>query len=471
MGWTCDAQVFLNTACFNMDSYAFYSKYLWDMAMTQKEVGCVTEIIPAFGENTPACSAWGDAATIMPWNLYLFYGDKTILQQQYECMKQWADYEFSQDEKDGGSRLWKLKKGFGDWLAMDHDDPEEMFLGATDLTYISTAYYYYSTMIVAQTARILGNQADYDRYFTRACEIKDAFTKEYVTASGRLAINTQTAYILALYMGLLPDNAVEQNADALEAKLLSNNGYLNTGFLGTAYICQVLSAAGKDGAAYRLLFNEGTPSWLYGVNLGATTVWERWNSLNPDGSISSEGMNSFNHYAYGSVMEWMYRYMAGINPAAESPGFKKAVLTPRPNFRLKSVEASLNSPAGIYTVGWHMETDKTIRLRVQVPFDCEARLILPFSNGREELLRAGSYEFHYKAIKPLGEPPEIDGPFNRLKECIPVRPLLDKYFAGWQNIPRFHGQDSLARLCEIPYLHLNIDNIDLLKKDVEKLYS
>lgn len=182
-------------------------------------------------------------------------------------------------------------------------------------------------------------------------------------------------------------------------------------------------------------------------------------------------MNSFNHYAYGSVMEWMYRYMAGINPAAESPGFKKAVLTPRPNFRLKSVEASLNSPAGIYTVGWHMETDKTIRLRVQVPFDCEARLILPFSNGREELLRAGSYEFHYKAIKPLGEPPEIDGPFNRLKECIPVRPLLDKYFAGWQNIPRFHGQDSLARLCEIPYLHLNIDNIDLLKKDVEKLYS
>ena len=132
--------------------------------------------------------------------------------------------------------------------------------------------------------------------------------------------------------------------------------------------------------------------------------------------------------------------MAGINPAAESPGFKKAVLTPRPNFRLKSVEASLNSPAGIYTVGWHMETDKTIRLRVQVPFDCEARLILPFSNGREELLRAGSYEFHYKAIKPLGEPPEIDGPFNRLKECIPVRPLLDKYFAGWQNIPRFHGQ-------------------------------
>ena len=167
-------------------------------------------------------------------------------------------------------------------MAMDHDDLKEMFLGATDLTYISTAYYYYSTMIAAQTARILGNQAAYDLYFTRACEIKDAFTKEYVTASGRLAINTQTAYILALYMGLLPDNAVEQNADALEAKLLSNNGYLNTGFLGTAYICQVLSAAGKDEAAYRLLFNEGTPSWLYGVNLGATTVWERWNSLNSD---------------------------------------------------------------------------------------------------------------------------------------------------------------------------------------------
>lgn len=469
MGWTCDAQVFLTTACLNMDSYAFYNKYLWDLYQTQREVGCVTEVIPAFGATEPACSGWGDAAVIMPWNLYLFYGDQAILEQQYDSMKQWVDYIFSEDERSGGSGLWKLAKGYGDWLAMDHEDSGEQFLGATELTYISTAYYYYSTCIVAKAAAVLGKTADCDKYSRRAFRVRDAFRREYFTESGRLAVNTQTAYVLALFMGLVPEDAVEKTVLALEEKLEANNGYLKTGFLGTAYISRVLSAFGLDEAAYRLLFNEELPSWLYEVNLGATTVWERWNSLNPDGSVSSEGMNSFNHYAYGAIVEWMYRYMAGFMPDEESPGFKKVKLSPRINFRLKYLDAVLDSPAGEYSVHWGLEEGGEVYLKVTVPFDCEAVLTLPACSKQPQYLPAGTYEYRYLPEGLYGQVPTLDMPFNSLRSFIPARPLLNQYFPNWINITRFFGQDSLPKLCKIPFLGLDAENLPKLEEALAQL--
>ncbi|HEX3075246.1 MAG TPA: family 78 glycoside hydrolase catalytic domain [Lachnospiraceae bacterium] len=380
MGWTGDAQMFSGTACFNMDSDAFFHKYLYDLAKEQASLGgIVPHTVPSFGmskkdENnflSGGSCAWSEAATVIPWNLYLHYGDKAILKQQLSSMKDYVDYIRRQDD---GSRLWNTGFHFGDWLALDGKGDFDPY-GGTPTDLIATAFYSYSAELVAKAAKVLGKNDMADEYHTLSVEVREAFCEEFVTPRGRLTSDTQTAYILALYMDLVPEKYRGRIIELLRKNLECNNYYLKTGFVGTPYICRVLSENGYNDLAYRLLLNEEYPSWLYEIKLGATTIWERWNSLLADGTFGELGMNSLNHYTYGSIVEWMYRNMCGINPLEESPGFRKIRLAPQPNRLIKHAKATVNTAVGLYESGWCYE-EKSLHYQFLIPFNAQAELVL-----------------------------------------------------------------------------------------------
>ena len=399
MGWTGDAQVFCATATFNMDTHAFYRKYLFDMQKEQElSGGVVPVVVPNLirkSEFVLTSSAWADATTIIPWTSYLFSGDKSVLEAHYPSMKAYIETLCAQDD---GSRLWKPEFSFGDWLAQDGPSPYSAF-GGTDTDLISTAYYHYSTTLTARAAAVLGNVKDAELYFKLADEIRAAYQKEFRSATGRLAVDTQTAAVVSLFMDLMADKDRERVAARLHALLKSNNFYLKTGFVGTPYLCRVLSANGFNDTAYKLLLNDQFPSWLYCVNLGATTIWERWNSVQADGLIGDTGMNSLNHYAYGSICEWMYRDMCGLNPLAEAPGFRKVRIAPQPNGRLQYALARFDSPVGMYESGWEIKPDGELSIRVVVPFGGEAEIVLPHSDRAPFTVTRGTHVFTYRPTR------------------------------------------------------------------------
>ena len=378
VGWTGDAQIFSGTACYNMDTYAFFRKYMHDFAINQKmNGGMAPKVVPAFGFS--GCSAaWGDAATIIPWNVYLHSGDKTILEEQFESMRSWVDYIKAQDS----NRLWASGFHYGDWLALD--GPYKVrCIGRTDVFFIASAFYYYSSMIVSKAAGVLGLDKIAKEYKSLSEEIKKAIQNEYFTSTGRLAIDTQTAHVLALFMGLTPDGHKTRIANDLKTLITVNNNHLDTGFVGTPYICRVLSNEVDNELAYTLLLHEDYPSWLYSVKMGATTIWERWNSILPDGNISDTGMNSLNHYAYGSIVEWMYRDVAGINPTESHPGFNEIYFEPKPDMRLKYAKACLDSPKGEIISSWEIKDSSSVEYKIKVPFDSKAVLVLSNANIKD----------------------------------------------------------------------------------------
>lgn len=387
MGWTGDAQVFSATASFNGYTPAFYRKYLYDMLLEQKNrSGSVPYVIPdilqriylTVGEGDPdpsGSSVWGDAATIIPWMLYCFYGDIEMLNQQYEAMKLWVDYMHECNQKDGGTYLWQTGFHFGDWLSLDQPDPNEL-IGATDSYYIASVFYCYSTMLTAKASKVLGYEEDFDLLYSRFDKIRQAIRQTYFTPEGDLTLDTQTAMVLALHMDIVPSISRRRLAQRLGKKLEENGGQLDTGFTGTPYLCFALSENGMNSKAYQLLLNEAYPGWLYEVNLGATTVWERWNSVLPDGSISKTEMNSLNHYAYGSIAEWMYRVMGGLNPDENGPGFIRADIRPMPDDSIEWVKMSYQSAAGLYRISWKNKA-RTIHYRVTVPFNAQATFTIP----------------------------------------------------------------------------------------------
>ncbi|NQX47992.1 family 78 glycoside hydrolase catalytic domain [Paenibacillus tritici] len=377
MGWTGDAQVFSGAACFNMDSYAFFSKYGYDMAMEQKDRGgMVPMVVPATNVQGGGSSAWADAATIIPWNVYLHYGDKAILEQQFESMKSWVDFIIRADEESGARRLWTTGFHFGDWLALDGPDPESP-MGGTDTEFIASAYYRYSSLIVAKAATVLGKTELYKYYEGISEAVKKAMEDEFFSKNGRLAIDTQTAYAVALYMDIVPQKYKARVTDSFRKRLKTDGKHLRTGFVGTPYLTNALSANGSNDLAYTLLLNDDFPSWLYAVKLGATTIWERWNSIMADGTISSTGMNSLNHYAYGAIAEWMYRTVAGINPLEESPGFRQALLAPQPDNRLKWAKACVQTAAGTYRSEWSFDNTGNLYFVFEIPFNSIAQVRLP----------------------------------------------------------------------------------------------
>ncbi|MBZ0282053.1 MAG: glycoside hydrolase family 78 protein [Anaerolineae bacterium] len=390
LGWTGDIQIFAGTACFNMDTSAFFSKYLYDLAKEQAKLGgAVPYIVPMSNLSRSGSSAWGDAATVVPWNVYEFYGDIGILEQQFESMCAWVDYIKQVDDSSGGKRLWTEGFHFGDWLALDGSDPISPRRGGTPEDFISSAFYCYSARLVAKAAAALGKTEQLDAYERLSAEVKAAIQKEYFTPNGRLAIPTQTGYLLTLFMDLAPDAYLERVKDDLLTRLNTDNIHLRTGFVGTPYLCRVLSNIGANDLAYKLLLNEDYPSWLYAVNLGATTIWERWNSLNPDGSISSTGMNSLNHYAYGSIVEWMYRDMCGLNPCSGEDGvtgFRHAKIAPKPDKLLQWAKARYHSAAGTYESGWHIDEAGRLTLEITIPFNASATVVLPDAYTNEILI-------------------------------------------------------------------------------------
>ncbi|MFV0399205.1 MAG: family 78 glycoside hydrolase catalytic domain [Oscillospiraceae bacterium] len=422
MGWTGDAQVFAATASFNMYTPAFFAKYLHDMLLEQRPLdGGVPHVVPdvlrqvaqrtttPFTDGYGSC-AWADAATVIPWTMYLFYGDKTMLAEQYENMKLWVGFIKRQDEEQcGGSRLWSCGFHFADWLALDNPEQGSAF-GRTDPYYVASCYYYYSATLTAKAAKALGLVEDAAAYTKLAGEVKAAIQREYFTETGRLAVDTQTAAVMALFLDLAPERHRARTIADLKKLLDDAKIHLKTGFVGTAYLMTALSDNGLLDYAYTLLFNEDYPSWLYEVNMGATTVWERWNSVLPDGLVSDTGMNSMNHYAYGAVVEWLYRVMCGLNPREDRPGFKAVRIAPKPDSRLTFAKADYESASGRYHSGWE-QTAEGYRFTVVVPFDAEAEFSLPEKaasvtvNGAENaglaesgscLLEAGSYEITAK---------------------------------------------------------------------------
>ncbi len=315
LGWTGDAQVFSSTAAFNMNVAGFLTKWLRDVAADQQPSGSVPFVIPnVLGAQAGGAAGWADAATVVPWNLYLAYADRRILAEQYPSMKAWVEYE---RRAAGGSHIWRGWT-FGDWLAFASTDPS--YPGATtDKDYLATAYFARSTWILAHAARVLGNDADALRYGALEDSIRAAFQREFVTPAGRVGENTQTAYALALAFDLLPDSLVTQAAARLAADVRARQNHLTTGFLGTPELTRALSEHGFLDVAYDLVNQHGYPSWLYPIDHGATTIWERWDGIRPDSTFQDPGMNSFNHYAYGAIGDWLYRVVAGIRIDPEHP--------------------------------------------------------------------------------------------------------------------------------------------------------
>ncbi len=427
MGWTGDAQVFSPTAMYLTDAYAFYAKYLYDMAREQSALdGAVPHVVPSCGVEESAC-VWGDASCIIPWNMYLFYGDKSILEDQFESMRSWVDYI---GRVDGDNHGWRDVFHFGDWLALDHPETgSEQVMGGTDEAFIANLYYAVSAGLVAKAAHVLGYQEEEERYGRLSEEQFEAVKKEFYSVTGRCCIKTQTALLLTLKYHL------SENEELVKSQLLQlfqfSHGKLRTGFVGTPLMNNILSDNGMDSLAYDLLLNEEYPGWLYEVKLGATTVWERWNSLLADGTISGTSMNSMNHYSYGSVLEWMFRHAAGIDSIDGVPGFRQARFAPVLDWRLRSMEASYDSASGVYACRWELKDKEHVTVSVTVPFNSSAVLRLPaapqevyedranpmFADVRDGVchLQPGSYTVSYRLSETLKKNYGLDTPMWKLK--------------------------------------------------------
>ncbi|MGB8940506.1 MAG: alpha-L-rhamnosidase [Streptomyces sp.] len=358
LGWTGDINVFAPTAAYTMESARFLTKWLDDLRDGQSDDGAFTDVAPFVGTVGKGVAGWGDAGVTVPWALYQAYGDRRVLEQSWSSMLKWLDYL----EKHSSGYL-RPAEGYGDWLNIQDETPKDV---------IGTAYFAHSADLVAQAAEALGKDpAPYKKLFG---SVRDAFRAAYVSDGGRVKGDTQTAYVLALSMDLLADGDRAPAAARLVELIKSKDWHLSTGFLGTPRLLPVLTATGHTDVAYRLLVQKSFPSWGYQIDKGATTMWERWDSIKPDGSFQDAGMNSFNHYAYGSVGEWMYANIAGIAPA--DPGFRKILVRPRPGGGVTEAQGSFDALYGPVTTRWKTD-DEGFRLTLTLPANTTAEVWIP----------------------------------------------------------------------------------------------
>ncbi|MEW1929055.1 alpha-L-rhamnosidase [Streptomyces sp. NPDC088360] len=358
LGWTGDINVFAPTAAYTMESARFLTKWLDDLRDGQPDDGAFPDVAPFVGTVGKGVAGWGDAGVTVPWALYQAYGDTRVLEQSWSSMLKWLDYL----EKHSTGYL-RPAEGYGDWLNIQDETPKDV---------IGTAYFAHSADLVARTAEALGKDpAPYKKLFG---SVRDAFRAAYVTSGGRVKGDTQTAYVLALSMELLADGDRAPAAARLVELIKSKEWHLSTGFLGTPRLLPVLTATGHTDVAYRLLVQRSFPSWGYQIDKGATTMWERWDSIKPDGSFQDAGMNSFNHYAYGSVGEWMYANIAGIAPA--DPGFRKILVRPRPGGGVTEAQGSFDALYGPVTTHWKTDSEG-FRLTLTLPANTTAEVWIP----------------------------------------------------------------------------------------------
>ena len=400
MGWTGDIQVFAPTATFLYNVHGFLASWLRDLAIEQaKYNGSVPHVIPdIFGGNGAA--AWGDAAVIVPWVLYQRYGDLAILEEQFQSMCDWVDHVAGVA---GENSLWDSGFQFGDWLDPTAP-PDNPFQARTDGTIVASAYFTYSAKLVAQSAALLRQEDAYQRYADIAAKAQSAFANEYITPAGRLMCDAETAYAMAIMFDLFTIPEQRQRAGDRLAELVRGSGYqIRTGFVGTPLMCDALCATGHHAVAYRLLKQQECPSWLYPVTMGATTIWERWDSMLPDGSINSGEMTSFNHYALGAVADWMQRTIGGIEAA--EPGYHTICFAPRSGGRLTNCNTRLQTPYGLAECRWQI-TDGAFELGVIVPPNARGLVTLP---GQMDTIEVGSGQWQWSI--PYADP-DVRGPYT-----------------------------------------------------------
>lgn len=387
LGWTGDAQIFAATAAFNRNTARFFTKWLHDVvaeSSLEKGVPCVVpDIMGQFG-----ASAWSDAAVIIPWVVYQTYADTRILEECWKCMHEWVDYVQKQTGENG---LWMSGFQYGDWLALDKEESADR-TGATDKYMIANAYYLYVTDLVRKTAEILGKKEAEKYYGDLYNTTLEIFRDEYYTKTGRIVSETQTGAVISLHFNLAREKDRKRILNTLITNIENHKNHLATGFVGTPYLCHALSDNGAHDVAATVFMKEDYPSWLYAVNKGATTIWERWNSIMPDGSFEASGMNSLNHYAYGSIGEWMYQKIAGLTLL--EPGYKRFRI--KPMFVKGIEEASVTLESMYGTIESRVICrDGKIHLKVVVPTNTTAEIHLP---EKEEILEVGSgiYEYSYE---------------------------------------------------------------------------
>lgn len=395
LGWTGDAQAFFRTAAFNMGVNNFFTKWLKDLEADQID-GRVPFVIPNILGNGANSAGWADVATIIPWQMYLAYGDVRTLAAQYGSMKNYVESV----RKTTNNNLWNTGFHFGDWLFYHPGDDNDGRAAVTDKYLIAQCFYAHSVQLLINAATVLGNTGDVTAYTQLLKDIKAAFAKEYMTPSGRLVSSTQTAYVLALHFDMLPEALRKQAAERLVENIKSYNNHLTTGFLGTPYLCHVLTRFGYTDMAYKLLLQETYPSWLYPVKMGATTIWERWDGIKPDGSFQTPSMNSYNHYAYGAIGDWMYRKMVGLDTEEDGVGYKHIRVKPHIGGNFKNASASLKTYYGTIKAGWEVAGDKIV-MDVEVPANTKATLYLPTEDAGA-VTESGKPLSSIKEIKQLG---------------------------------------------------------------------
>ncbi len=387
LGWTGDAQVFIRTACFNRDVESFFEKWCADVADSQLSSGSFPHVVPDVLGGQGDCAAWADAGVICPWTVYLCYGDTRILERQYDSMRRFVEWRCKTSRGYIHDRAC-----FGDWLSIDiaENDPGRT---PTPRDLIATAYFAHTAGILSRVAAILGRKADARKYREIQRKVKAAFNREFVSPSGRVVGDTQTGYLLALGFDLLSKRHQAHALERLVADIEGRGWKLSTGFVGTPLLAPVLTRFGRMDVAYRLLMQQEYPSWLYTVLQGGTTMWERWNSYTKHGGFGDVNMNSFNHYAYGAIGEWMYNTVAGIDLDPAEPGYKHILIHPRPGGGLTWVRGELMTRQGVVTSRWAL-VDGMMEVQVTIPPNTRATVVLP---GRKPVkVAAGRYEYRVK---------------------------------------------------------------------------
>jgi alpha-L-rhamnosidase len=378
LGWLGDAQIFARTACYNRDVASFFAKWLDDVADAQLPSGAFTDVAPQLTFRGPAAPAWGDAGVIVPWTVWKMYGDTGILRRHFGAMTAWMD--FIERANPDYLRARELGNSYNDWLAPGDDDtPHEL---------LATAYWAHDAALMAEIASVLGRLDDAAEYRALQDKIRLAFADAFLTSDGQVASGTQTAYVLGLHMGLIPDEQRDAAASRLVAAIEAAGWHLTTGFVGVGYLLPVLSSHGFGDIAYRLLAQRTLPSWRYMLDNGATTIWERWDGWSPDRGFQSPMMNSFNHYSLGSVGEWLYRFVLGIDQEPGTAGFRSLLLRPHPGGPLGWARGSYRSVRGTIRTGWERSGGQ-FTFRVEIPPNVIASVHVPSAQADEVYDAAG----------------------------------------------------------------------------------
>jgi alpha-L-rhamnosidase len=408
LGWTGDAETFVRAATYNADVSAFFTKWLVDLEDAQGPTGDFPDVAPRIAAVGGGTAAWGDAGTICPTTIYYVYNDKRLLAKHYAAMERWVEYC-----RNNSKELLRPATGYGDWLSIQADTPKDV---------LATAYFAHSTWLTARAAQRLGKLEDAKKYDDLFEQIKAAFNKAYVAADGRIQGNTQTCYVLGLAFNLLPEDKRDAAARYLVDDIKSRDNHLSTGFVGTSVLMPTLSATGNTATAYKLLLNDTFPSWGYSIKQGATSIWERWDGWTTDKGFQDPGMNSFAHYSFGAVAQWMFQTVAGIDTA--EAGFQRLKIRPQIGEGLTWVKAGYRSIHGQIATQWKIEGDK-LAIQVTLPANTSGTIYLPVSDpatvteggqpiakaegirflrseGKESLFEAMAGE--YRFVMPLPKP-------------------------------------------------------------------